>query len=687
MRFDRLPGVIFGPSAPRTAAPIRLDVPVFVGVAPRGPARVPVVDERWPNDATMVDPARPRVRSVAVPVDSLDAYRGRFGAVESGGYLGRSVAAFFAQGGRRCWVMRIVHRYPPGADPLARCARALCVNVEVAGAPAGSGLVLVARDEGAWGNGITAQLRVASEAAPVRWRLADSTLLSTVPQRTPVGTLLRWRASGGAWQLARVEQLTRVHAEQDEWQLALDAAPPAMADLRFELLSASLALADRDGNRESHAGLGFDPRHPRAAAAVLCRESQLVWPDPAWAMQPRRPAQAAVELLAAAPVTFAGGSDDNAAIVPDDVFDAAAPEGFWLTDPDPDLPAGEGIDALRRVDEPALLVVPDLYHPTAFAQSTEVIDERLEDAGAEFSRCLPGRTVQLPPPPAAWPGLLLDPRNAADYARIVRLQRQLAAFAQSRLSVAPLAALLDVPPLLSQQKLERWRSEFDCADAAGYGPWLSAAVERGASGRRRQAPVPPSAFAAGIIAAREIADGVPFGPAQKVAREAVAPFQRFAPQAADALHAINVNLFLPQAEGLALMGARTLSMDTHWRALAARRVLHWLVRWLQREAPWLVFEPLTSVLANEVEIWLANLLRRLWRAGALTGTREQEAFFVRVQAEPARSLEGALLVEIGLALAEPLEFIVVRLRLADDGLQLALPTALAAADRELAQEA
>jgi hypothetical protein len=687
MRFDRLPGVIFEPSTPRTAAPLRLDVPVFVGVAPRGAARVPLVDARWPADATMVDPLRPRLRSVAVPVESLDTYRRRFGAVESGGYLGRSVAVFFAQGGRRCWVMRIVHRYPAGADPLARCARGLCVDVQVAGAPAGSGLALVARDEGAWGNGLTAQLRVLSEPAPVQWRLADSKLVSTAPQRTPVGTLLRWRAPGGAWQLARVEKLERVRAAQDEWRLTLDAAPPAVADLRFELLTASLTLADRDGNRESYIGLGFDPRHPRATATVLSRESQLVWPDPGWAAQPLQPAQAAVELLAGAPVAFAGGSDDNAAIVPDDFFDANAPEGFWPTDPDPDLPAGEGIDALRRVDEPALLVVPDLYHPTAFGQVTEVIDERLDDAGAQFSRCLPGRTVKVPPPPAAYPGLRLDPRTSAHYAEIVRLQRQLVAFAQSRWSSAPLAALLDVPPLLSQQKIERWRSEFDCADAAGYGPWLSAAVECGASGRTQLAPVPPSAFAAGIIAAREIADGLPFGPAQKVACEAVAPLQRFAPEAADALHTLNVNLFLPKAEGIVLIGARTLSMDAHWRALAARRVLHWLVRWLQREAPWLVFEPLNSVLTDDVEIWLANLLRRLWRAGALTGTREQEAFFVRVQAEPEHSLEGALLVEIGLALAEPLEFIVVRLRLADDGLQLALPTALAAADRDLALEA
>jgi uncharacterized protein len=88
-----------------------------------------------------------------------------------------------------------------------------------------------------------------------------------------------------------------------------------------------------------------------------------------------------------------------------------------------------------------------------------------------------------------------------------------------------------------------------------------------------------------------------------------------------------------------------------------------------REAPWLVFEPLSDDLAQQVQLWIGNLLRRLWRSGALRGATEAEASFVRVQREP--DFEGELRVEIGLALAEPLEFIVVRLRLADDGLRLA----------------
>ena len=147
------------------------------------------------------------------------------------------------------------------------------------------------------------------------------------------------------------------------------------------------------------------------------------------------------------------------------------------------------------------------------------------------------------------------------------------------------------------------------------------------------------------------------------------PLQAFTTAEADAWHTEGLNLYRAQHDGIVLLGARTLSRTPEWRSLAARRVLHWLVRWLQREAPWLVFEPLNAGLAQEAQLWIANLLRRLWRTGALRGAAETEAYFVRVQVEP--SMQGELRVEIGLALAEPLEFIVVRLRLADDGLRLA----------------
>ena len=65
-----------------------------------------------------------------------------------------------------------------------------------------------------------------------------------------------------------------------------------------------------------------------------------------------------------------------------------------------------------------------------------------------------------------------------------------------------------------------------------------------------------------------------------------------------------------------------------------------------------------------------NFLRQLFTAGAFKGRRESEAFFVRCDGElnHRRVLDaGQLIVEIGVAPAEPLEFIVVRIVRDGDG--------------------
>ena len=63
-------------------------------------------------------------------------------------------------------------------------------------------------------------------------------------------------------------------------------------------------------------------------------------------------------------------------------------------------------------------------------------------------------------------------------------------------------------------------------------------------------------------------------------------------------------------------------------------------------------------------------LRQLFTAGAFRGATEDESFFVRCDDSnnPQRIADlGQLLVEIGVAPAEPLEFIVLRLSRDADG--------------------
>jgi hypothetical protein len=86
-----------------------------------------------------------------------------------------------------------------------------------------------------------------------------------------------------------------------------------------------------------------------------------------------------------------------------------------------------------------------------------------------------------------------------------------------------------------------------------------------------------------------------------------------------------------------------------------------------------VFEPIGPALRNETARLLGGFLRQLYLVGAFSGASEEEAYFVRiddsVDAVRARD-EGRFVVDIGLAPAEPLEFVVVRLVRADGALSV-----------------
>lgn len=119
------PGVYLqAPGAGATRLGVRMDVCAFVGVAPRGPARVPILDETWRFDRPFVEPDRPRRRSAATAVESFDEYRRLYGGFEGPGRLPYAVASYFEQGGRKAYVVRIVHDYANGSgsneDGVAR---------------------------------------------------------------------------------------------------------------------------------------------------------------------------------------------------------------------------------------------------------------------------------------------------------------------------------------------------------------------------------------------------------------------------------------------------------------------------------------------------------------------------------------------------------------------------------------
>ncbi len=659
----------------------RMDVCAFVGVAPRGPARLPLFHTRWAPPPCRPD--QPVVHSIAVPVESWDHYQRLYGSFEGPGLLPYAVASFFENGGRRAYVVRIVHEYRRPDDSVdvsandASIARGPFAALKASG---GREVWLRARNDGAWGNHLRAQLSFQSR--PLALAPADfyPTELRCPPGADLLpGALLRITANDGTTVIRRIGNVrAEWHPERNvrERWATLESALNAPG-VSAELVEGVLDVDDGDGRHEVHAHIGLSSSHPRWMAAVLVNESELLYPsdnvtlpstDPraTWLdadleVDPALPTYGTEEFglySATSPGVRssepAPATDRYRDIDPADFFDAD-----WV--PGDECP-GRGIHALAELPDLALLVAPDLYSPRALVPLESIVDPG-GFAGAEFAEC-----VELPPqsqePPAEdLDGLRLDPQT--DLAEIITLQQKLVEFADQQQSFT---VLLDVPPRLSQQRMLRWRAAFDSAYAAAYHPWLE--VARTDDRRDALIRINPAGVAAGIIAQREIDFGVPYGPANVIAAGVVNVEDRVSEARHDALHPQHINVFLAERDGVRLTAARTLSSNPIWRQLSVRRLITLLKRVLDRQMQWAVFEPNNATLRSDLRHMIEAFLRQLFLANAFSGVREEDAFFVRCDDElnPQSVVDqGRLIAQVGVAPAEPLEFIVLQIARDGDG--------------------
>src|SRR2546421_467674 len=416
------------PAPPRALSGVRMDVCAFAGVAPRGPSRVPVIDEKWRDDRPCVEPERPRSRTVAVAVESFDEYRRLYGGFEGPGLLPYAVASFFEQGGRRAYVARIVHDYPDSADDAKGVAAG-----DVRGAHTTAGpLRLRARDEGAWGN----SLRVAVEFSARRlyFESADVSGL-TLPSDTELqaGALLRLTFKDGTRVLRFVTMLVEHRREKSAGKTlkAVFDQPTLDASDTAEVIEGTLLVDDGDGRFERHERLGLSAQHTRWAATVLCFESTLLYPDAAWIDAAILPDD--INLVPVAPplgpsveaetndaeqVAQFGGGEDR--------FDASWTFGD-------DGPADGVQTFVPLADEVSLLVAPDLYSPSPLVAVEGILDP-VSLVGPTFERCVDVNAGQATQEKQAiavddLEGLRLDPRLPEDLRRIAELQTQLVEFA------------------------------------------------------------------------------------------------------------------------------------------------------------------------------------------------------------------------------------------------------------------
>ena len=182
--------------------------------------------------------------------------------------------------------------------------------------------------------------------------------------------------------------------------------------------------------------------------------------------------------------------------------------------------------------------------------------------------------------------------------------------------------------------------------------------------------VPPSGAIAGVYAQVDNARGVWKAPANVSLNSVSGPSETIShdEQAnlnVDTLAGKSINAIRSfTGKGTLVWGARTLAgNDNEWRYVSVRRFFNMVEESSKKSTEPFVFEPNDANTWVKVQAMLENYLTNLWRQGALQGAKPEHAFYVAVGLGKTMTavdiLEGRMIVEIGMAVVRPAEFIIL----------------------------
>jgi phage tail sheath protein FI len=183
---------------------------------------------------------------------------------------------------------------------------------------------------------------------------------------------------------------------------------------------------------------------------------------------------------------------------------------------------------------------------------------------------------------------------------------------------------------------------------------------------------PPSGHIAGVYARTDGERGVHKAPANTPVFGALAVEHLITDAQQDPLNNDSVNIIRSFAEGPVVWGARTLlvndAADKTFRYVSVRRLATYVEQSLRIGLRFAVFEPNNLALRQTITRSVRGFLDGVWRDGALFGATADEAYYVRFpdpfNTDVDRAL-GKLTIEIGIRVAPPAEFIIIRIGLLD----------------------
>lgn len=258
---------------------------------------------------------------------------------------------------------------------------------------------------------------------------------------------------------------------------------------------------------------------------------------------------------------------------------------------------------------------------------------------------------------------LLSPRSNPNTQAVVAVQQHALAHCAEH---NDRFAVLDALPERTTQTVRQQREALTFGqpepfNGALYYPWIQ--VFDQTNGMLRS--VPPCGHVAGIYARTDARVGVFKAPANEEVIGAISLETDVDAAAQNELNPEGVNcLRVFAGRGIRVWGARTLNRDALWRYVNVRRQFLTINRWVGLNMAWAAFEPNAARLWVRISRELGDYLETLWHAGALKGGARDEAFYVKCDEEtnPAETREvGRVVTEVGLALAAPAEFVVVRI--------------------------
>lgn len=190
--------------------------------------------------------------------------------------------------------------------------------------------------------------------------------------------------------------------------------------------------------------------------------------------------------------------------------------------------------------------------------------------------------------------------------------------------------------------------------------------------------LPSSGFIVGVIAQTDRKFGTYKAPANMKIKGVVDLEVLVDRARQDKLNPWGINCIRKFEDGsIKVWGARTLSdnpeRETKWRYINVRRTFLYIIKILSEKLQWAVFEPNDPTLWKRIETTITAFFNTMVAKGKTAGTKPGEAFYVKCNQEtnPKEVTEaGQVIVEIGVALSAPAEFIVITVKKTPESLSV-----------------